>query len=420
MRAITEMTLASKKRRQILQSLKKLVLAHHINFGGIDYGAWTKRVDARTLELLTADLAAFEAGIRQLLTELKTSHTVFYHSHPKELLPQHTINASLRDVPLNGAHKWMFLDVFEDGPAHVAGIRPGEILDAVDGKLCLPPSTPYFAIGHTHTLDIRNPANGSQKEIVIDVPKRKGTKQRPPIVEPKSPIHAKIGSNIGLLKIPYFPGAMGIGFANASDDAVNDLKQQGCDRLIVDLRGNIGGSLGFARLASYMCPGQIAIGHSLTPRRLRKGYDPEALPRVPMPRSRAEFLVTLARFAFRDKSVMLLTQGLGEQPFHNKIVVLANEWTNSAAEMLAAFAAENRLATIVGQKTRGNVLGAMNFKVGSGYWLRLPVIGWYTSKGQSLEGRGVDPDVSVEFSPDALTVGQDNQMMRAIEIINGL
>jgi carboxyl-terminal processing protease len=190
--------------------------------------------------------------------------------------------------------------------------------------------------------------------------------------------------------------------------------------LIVDLRGNIGGSLGFARLASYMCPGQVAIGHSLTPRRLRKGYDPEALPRVPMPRSRGELLVTLARFSFRDKSVMLLTQGLGEQPFHNRIVILVNEWTNSAAEMVACFAAENRLASIVGQKTRGNVLGAANFRVGSGYWLRLPVFGWFTSKGRSLEANGVDPDVPVEISPDALAIGQDNQMTRAIEIVNGL
>ena len=80
------MTLDSKKRAQILQSIKKLVLAHHINVGGIDYGAWTERVDERTPELLTAELAAFEAGIRQLLAELKTSHTVFYHSLPKELL----------------------------------------------------------------------------------------------------------------------------------------------------------------------------------------------------------------------------------------------------------------------------------------------------------------------------------------------
>jgi len=139
-----------------------------------------------------------------------------------------------------------------------------------------------------------------------------------------------------------------------------------------------------------------------------------------MPRSRAELLVTLARFSFRDKSVMLLTQGLGEQPFHNRIVVLVNEWTNSAAEMVACFAAENQLASIVGQKTRGNVLGAANFRVGGGYWLRLPVFGWFTSKGRSLEANGVDPDVPVEISPDALAIGQDNQMTRAIEIVNGL
>ncbi len=86
-----------------------------------------------------------------------------------------------------------------------------------------------------------------------------------------------------------------------------------------------------------------------------------------MPAGRGQLLATLARYAFRDKSVMLLTQGLGEQPFHNRIVVLVNEWTNSAAEMVANFATENRLATVVGEKTRGNVLGAMNFNVGGGY-----------------------------------------------------
>src|SRR5580658_180975 len=410
------MTLDSKKRSQILKAIKKLVLAHHINVAGIDYAAWAERVDGRAKELLATDVAGFENGVRQLLAELKTSHTAFYHSLPKELPPQHTINASLRDLSLDGQHKWMFLDVFEDGPADRAGIKPGDILEAVDGAACSPPVAPSFAIGKTHTLVVAKGGKASPKEIVIEVPMRKGTKQRPPMVEPKSLVHAKTGRDIGLLKITYFPGATGMEFTNALDRAVNDLKQQECRRLIIDLRGNIGGSLGFARLASYMCPGQIAIGHSLTPRRLRKGYDPEELPRVPMPRSRAELLITLVRFSFRDKSVMLLTQGLGAQPFHNKIVVLVNEWTNSAAEMVANFAAENGLATVVGQKTRGNVLGAVNFKAGSGYWLRLPVFGWFTSKGRSLEGDGVDPDVPVEISANALADGQDNQMLRAVEI----
>lgn len=412
------MLLESKQRVQILQSIKKLVLAHHINVAGIDYGVWTKRVDAQTAELLTTDVASFEGRVRELLTELKTSHTVFYHTLPNESLPQHTINASLRDLSRDCEHKWMFLDVFDNGPAHIAGIRAGDILNAVDGTPCLPPSTPYFGIGQTHKLLVTKVGTESATEIVVEVPKRKGTRQRPPLVEPKSPIHAKIGKNVGLLKITYFPGAMGMTFATALDRAVNDLKSQSCDRLIVDLRGNIGGSLGFARLASYLCPGQIAIGHSLTPKRLRNGYDSEALPREPMPRSRPELFLTLARYATRDKSLMLLTQGLGEQPFHNRIVLLVNEWTNSAAEMVANFAAENHLATLVGQKTHGNVLGATNFKLAGGYWLRLPIFGWFTSKGHSLEGNGVDPDVDI--SPDDLAVGRDEQMTKAVEIANGL
>lgn len=410
------MTTNAKQRTEILKSIKKRVLANHINVAGIDYGVWAQHVDERTSELLDGDIRAFEDGVRQLLAELKTSHTVFYHSLPKELLPQHTINASLRDVCVDGEHRWMFLDVFESGPADVAGIKPGYILETVDGKCYAPPTTPYFGIGQTHNLRVRNMRDGSSKEIGIAVPMRKGTKQRPPIVEPRSPVHAMSAPGVGLLKVPYFPGSAGMGFANDLDRAIDDLKKRGCNRLIMDLRGNIGGSLGFARLASYMCPGQIPIGHSLTPKRLRIGYDPATLPRVPMPQSKAELVFTLGLFAFRDRSVMLMTQGLGAQPFHGRMVILINEWTNSAAEMLANFAAENGLAKIVGQKTRGNVLGAANFQVGGGYWLRIPVFGWFTSKGQSLEGNGVPPDVAVENRPETLAADEDQQLNKGIEI----
>jgi carboxyl-terminal processing protease len=110
---------------------------------------------------------------------------------------------------------------------------------------------------------------------------------------------------------------------------------------------------------------------------------------------------------------------LGTQPFHGSIVLLVNQWTNSAAEMLASFAAENHLATIVGAQTAGNVLGAVNFAVGSSYWLRLPVFGWYTSAGLCLEGRGVSPDVLVGIDPTLTGEGVDQQMDRALEVLNG-
>ena len=99
------------------------------------------------------------------------------------------------------------------------------------------------------------------------------------------------------------------------DCAISQLNANGCDRLLVDLRGNIGGSLGFARLASYLCADRRPIGHSLTPRRLRTGYKLDQLPRVAMPATRAGVALALTRFAVKDKSLMLLTQGLGAQRF---------------------------------------------------------------------------------------------------------
>src|SRR2546429_7839668 len=107
-----------------------------------------------------------------------------------------------------------------------------------------------------------------------------------------------------------------------------------------------------------------------------------------MPRTRAALALTLARFAFQDKSLVLLTQGLGPQPFHGKTVILVNEWTNSAAEMVASFAADHRLAAIVGNKTAGNVIGAAEFRVGRSYWVPLPVFGWVPSQGRWLQGEG--------------------------------
>jgi C-terminal processing protease CtpA/Prc len=239
-------------------------------------------------------------------------------------------------------------------------------------------------------------------------------------VEPKSLVHSTIDSRIGYLKCVYFPGAFGIEFGRELDRVVSDLNRRGCDRLILDLRGNIGGSLGFAGLASYLFAGRMPIGHSLTPARLRSGYDPKTLPQVRMPDSVSDLAFTLARYAFRDKSIVLLTQGLGQQPFHGRIVVLVNQWTNSAGEMVACFALENELASVIGQKTAGNVLGATNFRVGGGYWLRLPVFGWYTSRGDSIEGKGVAPKTVIDLSPEELSQGIDNQIQRALEIIRDL
>jgi C-terminal processing protease CtpA/Prc len=418
--AAIPVSLDQKTRAKILGRIRKYVLEHHFNAAGVSYEAWTDRLATRTPELLSADTQAFEAGVRQLLSELGSSHTAFYHESAGQVLPQHSINATLRSYGNAGREQWFFLDVFEDGPAHRAGIKPGDVLLAVDGALSAPPSMPNFATGRTFILAIADSRGEHRRDISIEVPYRKATKGRPPLVEPKSPVHAMIAPGVGLLRVPYFAGAFGLRFAAALDTAISNLKRAGAGSLIIDLRGNIGGSLGFARLASYLCPGQLAIGHSLTRKRLRTGYDRGTLARVPMPRTRAELALDLARFAFRDKAVVLLTQALGAQPFHGRVAVLVNEWTNSAGEMLAGFAAENGLATVIGSRTAGNVLGAVNATVGGGYWLRLPIFGWYTSRGDCLEGKGVTPAAGVDVDPNLLNNGIDQVLDTAIAMLSAV
>ena len=52
------------------------------------------------------------------------------------------------------------------------------------------------------------------------------------------------------------------------------------------------------------------------------------------------------KFVGRDTSVALVSEGLGPKKWHGRVAILVNEHTISAGEMVAAFAAENRLATM--------------------------------------------------------------------------
>jgi C-terminal processing protease CtpA/Prc len=199
---------------------------------------------------------------------------------------------------------------------------------------------------------------------------------------------------------------------------MDDLKKSGCKRLIVDLRGNIGGGLGSLRLMSYLCPGKIPVGYSVTRARLRSGYCKEDLPRIDsIPSSKLGLLGMALRFRIlnKDRSLALVTEGLGLQPFHGQLAILQNEFTHSAAEMVSAFAAENRLASIVGTRSAGEVLGGANFGLPVGYSLRMPVAAWLTWPGSAIEGTAVGPAIEITPTVDEWSSGADPLLKRVLE-----
>jgi carboxyl-terminal processing protease len=403
-------------RSEVFDKVCHLVPRKHFNpaLNGAD---WPALVDARKPQIIeAATIERFENEVQDLLNGLKTSHTGFFHKSLRKVPARFSINATFQKVSLNGSTHWMFQDVHEGGTAHAAGLEPGDVLVELNGQTVTPPEAPIFRVGETTSIVVQR-RTGEKTSMRLDVPAPKSKKR--PINQPRPVAWRKLSGNIGLIKITMFTGMIGIDFAHDVDHAVADLRD--CNRLIVDLRGNTGGGIGGLRLMSYLTPDKRPVGYSLTKKRAAKGYRREDLTRFGrIPSRKIALLGLILRYGLIDKSVLVVTEGLGPQPFQGRVVILVNQHSASAAEMLAGFAQENHLATVVGTKTPGRLLSGGAFKVGHGFVLGLPTAGYFTWQGTLLEGKGVQPDYLVELSYDALREGRDTQMEKAIEVVQRL
>ena len=278
-----------------------------------------------------------------------------------------------------------------------------------------PPNDLTFSVGESANLLIEK-LHGEVQKVNVQLPMPKS--QKHPVTAPQAVTTERLSDEIGLLRVAMFPGAIGIDVAKDIDRGIAAL--DGCSRLIVDLRGNTGGGIGGLRLMSYLTPGKLEVGYSLTRKRRERGYRREELTRFGrIPSHKATLIWLAARYAFVEKSILVVTEGLGQRRFHGRVVLLVNEHTASAGEMVSAFAEENNLATIVGTKTPGRLLSGSAYKVGHGYILGLPVAAYLTWQGRMLENNGIVPKFSIELSRDALKEGRDTQLETAIEVAKG-
>lgn len=167
--------------------------------------------------------------------------------------------------------------------------------------------------------------------------------------------------------------------------AIDDMLAKDVQAVILDLRNNPGG---FLDTAAYMA-GEW-VGDQIIVKERRQGEIVEQLP------------------------------GTGRKRLAGiPTVVLVNEGSASASEIVSGALQDYKAATIVGKKTfgKGSVQDYTNLKDGSA--IKITIAEWLTPLERTINNTGLEPDLSIERTPEDYEKSIDPQLLRAVGILNG-
>lgn len=375
-------------------------------------------LEARWDDLL--DQPEFEAGIQEALDKVGIYPLRIEHESSRRIELRRLLSATFYQSP-EPSPTWIFQDVHPHGLAAKNGVKPGERLREINGSAARPPVDPAVPASGISRLVC---GFGNQIKTIEIAPAAQIARPAPGWRywllhrEPHRYAHSSVlRDGIGYVRVSEFPGLVGVEMAHQIDEAFRRVRK--CRRLIVDIRGNPGGGTANLRLMTNLTPERIPVGYSLTRRRVESGYRREDLPQFTrIPRSRLALPFVVWRFRKLDKSIVVVTEGRKERPYDGRIVMLVNEHTTSGAEIVAGFAKDHSLATLVGMRTRGRMLGFSRFPIGHGYYLTVPVSNYVTWEGKTFEHTGVVPDAEIPFNTDEARAGRDVQLERALEVLS--
>src|SRR5690242_12956882 len=143
--------------------------------------------------------------------------------------PKNSISATFRSAETEYGSRWVFQDVHSGGPAASAGISRGDVLIRIGDREVLPPEKPLFAMASTYEVTIERPTGPAT--VVISVPHARH-KENP--CATADFLTVDFSDSIPIVKIPLFPGKLGIDFARELSDFF--AKHVGvADRIVLDL-----------------------------------------------------------------------------------------------------------------------------------------------------------------------------------------
>ena len=166
------------------------------------------------------------------------------------------------------------------------------------------------------------------------------------------------------------------------EENMASLKEQGMKGLIIDLRSNPGGSV------TSVC----AIAEQILPKGLI--------------------------FYMEDKNGERTEYTCEGADWDLPLVVLVNEYSASASEILSGAVKDAGIGKLVGKKTYGKGVVQNLIPLDDGSAIKITVANYYTRNGNDINLKGIEPDVEIELDSESyLEDRTDTQLEKAVEVM---
>ena len=264
-----------------------------------------------------------------------------------------------------------------ESPAEEAGLLPGDVVLEVDGQ----------PLAGMDILEAISLIRGPQGTVVRLLIQRQGvaepflvplTRDEVELVTVESEL---LEGGIAYVRLREFNAIAHKRLREALKELVDDGQATG---LILDLRGNPGGFLQMAvDVASEFLPrGELILVEH------QRDEDPK------------EYRVRRAGLALKVP-----------------LVVLVDQSSASASEIVAGAIRDNDRGALIGQRTygKGSVQNTHDLQDGSS--LRVTIARWLLPAGDHLDGEGIAPDIEIEATAEQMAAGQDVQRERAVQYL---
>lgn len=262
----------------------------------------------------------------------------------------------------------------DDSPAEKAGLRPADEILEINSE-----ETANMTLDAAISK-IRGPA-GTEVKLLISrkdqpVPKEVTIKRDKIVI---SSVKWEMMGEVGYIKITQF----GQDTSDLAKQAAEEIAKSRPKAVILDLRNDPGGYLDAAVDVTSLFVAKDKV---------------------------------VVREQYKDGHQDELKTSLESKLENVKIIVLVNEGSASAAEIVAGALRDLRQAILVGKKTfgKGTVQEVADLDAAS--YLKITIAQWLTPNGQTIDKQGITPDVEVELSEEDTKADRDPQLDKALEL----